>query len=931
MNTNVLFAVFRRNFAAYFASPTGYLFICVFVLLSSVAAFWPYEFFNANLANLDQLNKWFPLIMLIFIPAITMSIWADERRLGTDELLLTVPAGDFEIVSGKYLAALAIYSVSLLFSLVCNYTVLTYLGEPDFGLFVATYFGYWLVGLAMLAIGMVASFLTANITVGFILGALFNAPLVLAVWSDTILPEALARETMQWSVGRQFADFGRGIVSFSGLVYFVAIFMVMLYLSMVLIGRRHWARGQDWYVMAGHFAVRAVALALLAVAAVSIFNLYDARLDATSEQLSSLSPETRQLLADLEVERPVRIEAFISPTVPESYVQQRVNLINTLEEIKARGGNKVQVEIHDSVDLFGEEAVRAEQRYGIEARNVPVIERGQFSDEEIFMGLAMTRGLEKIVIPFVDRGIPVEYEIVRSICTLTDQKKQKVGIVRTDAQLYGQFNMQTMSPGRNWPIVDELEKMYEVEQVDPTSPIGDDYDVLLAVQPSSLGPEEMGHFVDAVRRGIPTAIFEDPFPAWAGGVPGTSQPRRAPQQMMMMQQQQAPPKGDFGSLMRLLGVDMVPERIVYRDYNPIARIRDLEPEFVFVDTAGKQEEFNQSNEVSSGLQLMLLPFPGSVAESPARPEGLEFVPLVETGGGSESGTVQFGDMLQMSPFGPMGLNPYRRRNPTNHSYVLAAHIAGKLDGASDEANDKKDDEEADAENKDDADKDTDSDKGEDQEQKKHEEGKLNVIFVTDIDMIHQRFFELRDQGTYPESGVGFSFDNVTFVLNALDELSGDDRFIELRKRRPEHRTLTRVDEQVKAARKKTTKVRDELQDELKKVEEEEQEKLDKEMDKLREKMREDKIDDLEIVRRIGIAQGRAEDRMNERIEQLKQKQNRELKKIEREQEAQIRAVQDRYKFWAVALPPIPPLVVALIVFFTRRAREREGVARARLR
>ena len=144
----------KRNFLAYFSNPTGYVFLCIFVFLTSLAAFWPYEFFNQNLATLDQLNSWYPLIMLVFIPAITMSIWAEEKRQGTDELLLTLPADDFDIVIGKYMSAAAIFTASLLFSQVSTFLTLGILTEGmlDTGLVFTTYLGYWFVGLTMIAV-----------------------------------------------------------------------------------------------------------------------------------------------------------------------------------------------------------------------------------------------------------------------------------------------------------------------------------------------------------------------------------------------------------------------------------------------------------------------------------------------------------------------------------------------------------------------------------------------------------------------------------------------------------------------------------------------------------------------------------------------------------------------------------------------------------
>jgi ABC-2 type transport system permease protein len=917
MKWHVLDAVFKRNFVAYFSNPTGYVFICVFVLLGSLAAFWPPEFFNSNLANLDQLNRYLPYILLVFIPAITMSVWADERRQGTDELLLTIPASDWEVVFGKYLATVGIYTVALVFSCICNLIILLRWGTPDGGLFLANYMGYWFVGVAMLAVGMVASFLTSNLTVAFILGLALNAPLAMADQAGAVMGPKLAERVRGLSLAEQFSDFGRGVVSLSSVAYFLGIVAVCLYVAMVLIGRRHWTGRRDGARMGVHYVARSFGLAAAAIGAVLLFRAVDSRADLSAERISSLSPDTRKLLAALESDRPIDIKAYVSPTVPEDYTQTRLTLLNMLRQFQRLGRGKVNVEVV-STEPKTDAAALASQQFGIEPVTVLSRVRGTYREEQIFLGCAFTSGLEKVVVPFFDKGTPVEYELIRSICTAAQQKRKRLGVLTTDADLFGGFDMMSGQQRPRQPIVDELEKQYDVVQVDPSAPITEKYDVLLAVQPSAMGPEQLANFVAAVQGGQPVAIFEDPLPVLMQGVPGTSQPRRGPGGPMAMFQPQGQPKGDINLLWQALGVRLAAAAgrpamgqmglapyVVWQDYNPHPKL-ELPGQFVFVDanmgddSAGeKAAGFNAQQPITAGLQEVLFPFPGGLAKDESA--DVKWTPLARTG--TRSGTIEVdqvmgnrGDMRQLRVF----------EKPGREAMVLAVAIeraaARPAEGGGEQP---------------------------------AAGAPIRAVVVSDIDLLDGRIFGLRNR---PDEVFGLDFDNVTFALNILDFLSGDDRFLDIRKRKPKHRTLERIEDTVASAREQADAERQKFIEEFDLAEREANATMQKEVGEFEKKIKEmeaagdaDPQEAMQAVQQLASRQRLAQRRLDTKIEQLKRKRDAEVEAVERQLGAKVRQEQDRQKWLAVLLPPIPPLVVAFFVYFRRRALEREGVSKSRLR
>ena len=932
------YAVLKRNFVGYFNNPTGYVFLCLFVLLTSIAAFWPHDFFVANLANLDQLNRWLPLIMLIFIPAITMSIWAEERRQGTDELLLTLPATDFDIVIGKYAAAALIFTCSLLFSQISNYLVLTWLakGEVDTGLFFTTYLGYWCIGLSMLAIGMAASFLTNNMTVGFILGLMLNAPLAFTNYLVGTISDPGTRESFaRWSLGEQFDNFGRGVISSASLSFFAMVTFIGIYVSLVLIGSRHWYGGKDGQSLIWHYVVRTVALVVMLVGLNVALGNYDLlRTDTTAGRVSSLSPDTLKLIRELDPQHAIVVDAFLSREVPEDYVKTKYSIISMLKEIGAASRGKIRINLHNNLEPFSDGAARAETQFGIKPQTVRYLSRGAIKDQEMILGMAVTCGLEKEVIPFFDYGLPVEYEVVRSISTAAKGDRKKVGIVQTDAKLMGGFDMGGgMMPRQiqKQEIINELEKQYKVEEVDPAKTIETGkYDVLLIVQPSTLGPQQLANVVEVVRAGQACAIFEDPFPVMMEGVVGTSIPKQ-PQGGMFGGGQPPPPKGDIRRLWEVLGIQpvgdtgaggpnrAVPGKVVWQNYNPYPKlqVRGLGPEFVFVrnDVPDTREPLFGADPVTTGLEEILLPYPGGI-QSAGLGKKIELTKLVGTAEGL-SGIIDVqelqdarGRMLGSAEHGPA----------TNVGYILAARIHGLPEDAKEEGEDK--------------------DK---KEEKKDAAAKpVNVIYVCDIDLMNSQFAYFRAGRDRLNDDFNFRFDNVTFVLNVIDSLAGDDRFIEIRKRKPKFSTLQQVEDMVQSARQKEfdeaakfektfkdkeaeaeAKVKEVLADGQKKV---------ADLDRRRQEGESIDLDEYRAaVTRLEQIRQAEERRLAVLKEKLKQDRDRSLELIRRETEREVQSTQNWCKVIATVPPPIPPLLIGFGVFLYRRLREREGISKTRRR
>src|ERR1700733_6283709 len=221
-------SVFKREFASYFATPIAFVFLIIFLFAMGVFTFYIGNFYTAGVADLQSFFNFHPWLYLFLIPALAMRLWAEERRSGTMELLLTLPIPVWATVLGKYLAAWAFAGLALVLTFPIWITV-NYLGSPDNGVILASYIGSFLMAGAYLSIGTAISSATSNQVIAFIVSVVVcflftisGAPLVLDAvrgWAPLPLVEAVS----SFSFLVHFSAITSGVIDFRDVVFFFSL------------------------------------------------------------------------------------------------------------------------------------------------------------------------------------------------------------------------------------------------------------------------------------------------------------------------------------------------------------------------------------------------------------------------------------------------------------------------------------------------------------------------------------------------------------------------------------------------------------------------------------------------------------------------------------------------------------------------------------
>lgn len=763
-------AIFKREFKAYFDSPVAYVFLVAFLVLIGFMTFGVAMFYERRQADLTPFFFWHPWVYLLLVPAATMGTWADERRNGTAELLLTLPITVTQALVGKFLAAWAFISIGLALTFPVAITA-GYLGAPDWGVVVCGYLGSFLMAGAAAAVGVFASTLSRASVIGFVVSlALVFALMIVGFDPVTTavanwgVPSAIVNGLASCSLLTHFEALRRGVVDLADIGYYVGMIVFMLAAAKTVTdGRRGASKG----------AAGLVLLAAIVVAADVILANLPLRADLTAERFYTLSDGSKAVLAKLDQD--VTLKYYVSSSAADMPMQLKTyaaRVQNLLKEYERAAGGHVVLEAYDpKPDSDAEEWA---QRYGIEPQTV-----NPFGSPIYFGVVAVCGDNEQTLAQLSPRTeSTLEYDVTRLVTRVAWPEKPVVGVMTSllDVLGGGQMNPMMMQMGQRppegWAAFAELGKDYEVRTVaTDVASIDDDVKTLVLLHAKDLSDKALYAIDQFVLRGGKLIACVDPFSVKDMIA---SRQKQNPMMMQMGGGQDGP--STLGKLFDAWGVKFDTSKVT-GDLEAATKLNngqggvDDNPAFLSLT----QANMDQGDLLVSRLTQVMFPFAGAFVFE-KKGMDLTFTPVITTSKENSCSvdkmSVQFGGgMKDMIPDG--------------HARVLAARLSGTFKTAFPKGPD-----------------------GTNDVSKALAEGKGTVLLFADSDFLADDFC-VRMMKTPFGSIPQLINDNLTLFSNVIEQFAGREELIGVRSRGTTDRPFTVVNElEAKAMRQWQRKAAD---------------------------------------------------------------------------------------------------------------------------
>lgn len=411
---NRIFLLFKREIKKYFDSPLAYIIIIVFLIMSG----WMFSstIFLINRVTIENFIINVPLLLIFFVPAIAMQLLAEEFNSGTIEILGSLPIKDREIIGGKFLAAFTLLFSAIILTLIYPISI-SFLGDLDWGQVTGSYIGMLLIGGTFLSIGILASSLSSNQVIAFIIGFAVSFAFFIMGKVTDILPSYIRPVIEYMGIDSHWENLSRGVIDMRDIIYFFSLWIFFIYSSLIAFGRR---------IRLGFYSISSVGL-LSGV--LILFNILTSgivyRMDLTEHKIYSISKASKNIIKALD--DPVLIKVYFSKNLPLIYQQRRKYLSDLLHEYRAYSDSRVKFKFLDPSE--DESAAREAMANGIPPLKFTEAGKERLEIKQGFMGVMILYQDKKEVIPVVENIEGLEYDLTTRIKKITSKQQRQVGYI----------------------------------------------------------------------------------------------------------------------------------------------------------------------------------------------------------------------------------------------------------------------------------------------------------------------------------------------------------------------------------------------------------------------------------------------------------------------------------------------------------------------